>query len=388
MSNHKLFTRTQAELLGLARKLGITRAREFTKPELVHAIASAQAAQRHGSIWISTDKLIFKKAGQKLNAVLRNRKRRPIRLGLEVMDRAGAFEMPFSLKDVTLKGKGSLSVPVQFAPRKEGAAFTRSAIYHAGVRVWDLEAKRIVGFIDLSGVGMGRVPYQEVSCIIYPAPPVDPHQGNSPPSISISVTPEVAWPGDIVHVAYNVTGADEVWESWGNPGGEILEDGTYTDWGSWGSNATSDHEREYDVELGGTTSFEISARNADGPSFAQAVARILVRVGYHNASTPAVVYRGELNRLRGYLESIEEVLNDDCIRNNENLDHFDDPYLRGDLTDDILTAMQDVVIYTRKEQLPSAYLETSRLCKCRDLDGRGCAYGETPDDRSFVAICR
>jgi len=390
MAEHELFTKARAELLGLAKELEITNARELTKPQLVRAIASAQAAQTSGSILIPTNRLIFKKAGQKRSAVLRNQTDRPVRLRLEVMDRNGAFEIPGRFQEVTLQQGDSLTVPVQFTPRKVGALLTKSAIYLAGVRVWDLKAKRIVGFIALSGVGPGRVPPNALSCIVHPARREVRPEGNSPPRITISVMPEVVAPGGIVHVSYSVTGADQVWESWGHPGAEVLEDGTYNDWGSWGSNQTSEDDREYDVELGSTTSFEIWARNSDGSTFAQAVARILVRVGYHNARTPGGgVYRGDLNRLRDYLENIEELLNDGCIRNNADLDRFEDPYLRGGLTDDILAAMQGVVIYTSREQLPSAYRETSDLCGCVPCDGQDCCtYGETADDQSWVAICR
>lgn len=112
-----------------------------------------------------------------------------------------------------------------------------------------------------------------------------------------------------------------------------------------------------------------------------AVCRLLVRVGYHEARTPGGgVYRRQLDELAGYLEDIEERLNDDCIRGNDNLDRFDDPYLRGDLTDDILEAMQNVVIYTSQEQVPTAYRDTSRLCDP--------SFGVTPPDRSWVGICR
>jgi hypothetical protein len=145
---------------------------------------------------------------------------------------------------------------------------------------------------------------------------------------------------------------------------------------------TAARSASYDIRIGETTRFIVSATNADGSTRADAVVYTKVRVGYHDASTPAGgIPEAEVRRIRGELEDNDRRLNAGCIRNNDELDRFGDPYLRGQLTDDILAAMRQVLIITDRDRLPSRYRETARLC----TDG---VYGEVPTDKAYLAICR
>jgi hypothetical protein len=160
----------------------------------------------------------------------------------------------------------------------------------------------------------------------------------------------------------------------------VLPTGTFTDWGG-GTGPVSGTSRTYDITFGRTAAFVIGARNVDGVTTERVTAWAKTAVGYHAASTPAGgVFESEVERIRRDLEDIDRRLRGGCIRDNTDLDRFGDPYLRGALTDDVLNAMRNVLVYIGPEKLPTIH-RTSRLCEPG-------VYGVTPMDRSFVAICR
>jgi len=245
MNEYTLFNQPREELLQAAKKLGIAGASALTKAQLVHDITVAQTAQEQGTPWVQTPRVDFRTAKKIQTAVIRNPTERPMRLGLKVVDPQGAFAIPAEIEEAVLQGHDTLSVPVRFTLPTEGVSFTTSALYSAGIQVWDREANRIVATVDLSATGVGRVPLQEVSCMVSPQSEV-PHKRNSPPTISLSVTPEAAWPGSTIHVEYQVWGATEVREGWSFLGADVLPDGTATDEGGWGT-ASSPTSRDYYV---------------------------------------------------------------------------------------------------------------------------------------------
>lgn len=340
---------------------------------------------------ISRNKLAFNKDTLKEEAVLRNQTDRPLRLRLEVLGGPmGVFTLPPEIQEVTLQRGDSVSVPVHFAPRKEGVVMTASAIHNGGIHVWDLDADRIVNAIDLSGVGVGCVLSENLSCMAQSPQDVLP-RGDGP-SVDVSIMPELARPGDKVRATYSVTGATEVRLLWGHPSLEILEgEDSATDWPAYGGSELSPPSGTIEFEFERTTSLEVVAYYADGYTSRQAVAWMLYEFDYgahlHKAQTPlGGVYRGFLDSLPNYLRDIENLLEGGAIRDNTALDKFNDPYLKGGMTRDILNYMHvgrgQFTIFSSPQQYPSAIRAKGqgRLCK------QG-VYGEYFRDLPGVAIC-
>lgn len=130
--------------------------------------------------------------------------------------------------------------------------------------------------------------------------------------------------------------------------------------------------------------YTLIAKNKHGTAEAKIMVLPKVWVGYHMAvcigcapcqdcgRTP------EAERIRAILQEIEEKLNAGCIRNNVNLDRFNDPYLRDGLTVDILNAMYDLIVYPNSDYLPDLGART----KC-DIG----VYGWTPGNKEYVMLC-
>jgi hypothetical protein len=371
--------RSRAELLTIARLLGVAGASRLDARALRSVVEAARARQAASVVDLGQRELNFSRAGEVKRVVLRGSSAKPVRIGLEILDHEGAFHAG-PRRETVLRPSTTVRVPVTFRPLSSGQRFARVRRYRALLRVRELETQRVVGLLPLGGRGPGFVRPGTSACVYEPAPDTAPRAGNSPPAITLRVRPEIAWSGESRRVDWSVTGADTISEGAYRFGLDVLTDGTYTDVGG-SSGPAGATARSYDVRIGRSTTFEVAARNADGPSVARVTAYCKAAVGYHAASTPAgAVYVSELDLLRRYLEDLEARLVRGCIRNNTDLDRFGDPYLRGSLTDDILAAMREVLILTGREKLPTLY-RTSRLCEPGN-------YGSTPSDRAFVAICR
>jgi len=143
--------------------------------------------------------------------------------------------------------------------------------------------------------------------------------------------------------------------------------------GSWGPIPTGD--------LGAR--WILQAENRHGRS--EAVIKVLpkVSVGYHNAACigcrPCLGCGkpSQTQRLAGFLTEVEQKVSGGCIRNNANLDRFNDPYLRGRMTDDILQKMKSLTIYPDDDHLPDAGGRT--ICET--------GYGYTPGDKEYIMMC-
>lgn len=373
--------RSRAELLTTARTLGLHGVTRLPKEALARVLEVVRSRQAAPLVRLETAQLVFDRPGRAKTLDLRNQSGRPLRLRLDVLDDgSGAFTVAAKAPPLLVRPGGRLRIPLTFRPRAAGVLMTRSQRHWGEARLWDDNAQRFVGLVPLVGRGPGYVPLAGLSCMYDPLPEPPLPVGNSPPAVSLRVRPEIGWSGEPLHVEWSVSGAETTWEGFYRPGDEVLPAGTFTDWGgSTGLAGVS--SRVYDATFGRTTTFAIDARNADGTTTERVTAYAKTAVGYHAASTPAGgVPESEVAGIRRDLEDIERRLLGGCIRDNTELDAFGDPYLRGALTDDILAAMQDVLVYTGPEKLPTAH-RASRLCE-------GGRYGVTPSDRSFVAICR
>lgn len=210
--------------------------------------------------------------------------------------------------------------------------------------------------------------------------------------------------------------ATEVWLGGGAPGAQVLSEGEFTDWGSGSSNVFPQTEDSFVVDgVAGTHSIEIVASNADGATRDQEILYSKIPVGYHDATLPgAPVRESELALVRGYLEEIDRRLNDDVLTTLpdfietfnsrvpeesrfpvfDDLDYLSGGVGTGNLTDDLLRAMRDVLIYIHPYTMPRGYRPGTitnpgrrALCEANIVDGeeRGRVFGKTT--REWVSIC-
>ncbi len=130
--------------------------------------------------------------------------------------------------------------------------------------------------------------------------------------------------------------------------------------------------------------YTLVATNKHGTAEARVIVLPKVWVGYHTAvcvgCSPCQECgrTSEAERIGAILREIDGKLSAGCITNNTELDRFNDPYLRGALTADILSAMRTLVIYPASTYMPDLGART--MCE------RG-SYGYTPGDKTYVMIC-
>ncbi|MGD9676334.1 MAG: hypothetical protein AB7V19_06585 [Candidatus Bipolaricaulia bacterium] len=145
-----------------------------------------------------------------------------------------------------------------------------------------------------------------------------------------------------------------------------------------------DHGSRHQPPIGNKGStYTLVASNDHGT--AKATIRVLpkIAIGYKDAvcigCMPCIScgHSSELERLKLLLQEVEAKLRAGCIRNNTNLDRFNDPYLRGALTDDMLAAMATLVIYPDDCEVPDASGAT--VCDT--------GYGYTPGSKDYLMIC-
>lgn len=371
MGDDRSIPTTKKQLLALARRLGVSGVRSLSIPELILAIHTIRAREQ-SPIRIVRDKVSFKTPGQKQFVQIRNESKRSLQLGLDIREQDGAFRLTEQAAETTVRAGETLRAGVIFDPRGPTGIFAASVLYRGGLTIRDLKSDTVLGVIDVKGIGPGFVPVQDWNCIVEPVREQPARPENSPPVITLSVTPELAWPGETVRVSWTVTGADgledQVWEGSSHVFEDVWPDGTFGDWGG-GTGPTAERSRSFSFTMYRTTTFNVSAQNREGTTHAEATAWLKVRVGYRGASIPGGGVRVEhVNRVRGWLEEVDLVLRKGCIRDNTNLDRFHGPeggrYLRNGLTDDILKAMGDVVVHTSPATVPRIFRRTLRLCQC------------------------
>jgi hypothetical protein len=190
---------------------------------------------------------------------------------------------------------------------------------------------------------------------------------------------------------------------------DVLPDGVFTDVGGGSSNVFPTTNGSYAFDIGRTSYMEIRATNADGTATDREWFFSKIRVGYHNATVPgAPVRQRDLDRIRGYLEDVDRRLNANALTNlpayladfnsrvpaGEGFPDFDDiAYLSGgvgtgNLTDDILAAMENVLVYIAADTMPRGWrsgtiVRAGRRALCDSTDGT--IYGIST--RDWVSIC-
>ena len=236
------------------------------------------------------------------------------------------------------------------------------------------------------------------------------------PTITISsVIPGTSIPANTgrVEVSWSVSdtppsAATAVWLGSGTLGMEVLPEGVFTDMGGGASNVFPTTSDSYTTDIGRTSFINIHATNEDGGASDRETFFAKIRVGYHNATVPGGVRERDLTLIRGYLDEIDRRLNDNVLTNlpdyiedfnshagEEVFPDFDDmDYLSGgvgtgNLTDDILSAMQDVLIYISADTMPRGYrpgaiTRPGRTALCEEGE-EGRVIGKST--REWVSIC-
>lgn len=210
--------------------------------------------------------------------------------------------------------------------------------------------------------------------------------------------------------------ATAVWLGGGRPGMEVLPAGVFTDWGGGSSNVFPTTSESFTININHTASIDIYAMNEEGGTEGREIFYAKIPVGYHDATVPgAPVRESDLTLIRGYLEEIDRRLNDNVLTNlpdyieefnsrvpaGSRFPEFDDmDYLSGgvgtgNLSDDILNAMRDVLIYINAYTMPRGYrpgtiTDPARRALCEDIiidgDVVGSVLGKAT--REWVSICR
>ncbi|HEC13918.1 MAG TPA: hypothetical protein ENI80_11865 [Acidiferrobacteraceae bacterium] len=191
----------------------------------------------------------------------------------------------------------------------------------------------------------------------------------------------------------------------------MLPEGVFTDWGGGASNVFPTTSDTFTMDAGRTWSFDIVAINEDGQTEDREILYSKIPVGYHAATVPgAPVRESDLRLIRSYLEDIDRRLNDNVLttlpgyieEHNRRIPDDDAEYRfpafgdmaylsggvgTGNLTDDILNAMRDVLIYISANTLPRGYRPGTITVPEREaLCSSGAVYGIST--REWVSICR
>ena len=129
--------------------------------------------------------------------------------------------------------------------------------------------------------------------------------------------------------------------------------------------------------------YTLRASNRHGDTEATIIILPKVWVGYFQATCIGCApcqdcgKTPQVERLADSLRDVEQRVSGGCIRNNVGLDRFDDPYLRGNLSDDILQTMKTVTLYTSDEHIPNVTPGT--ICEG--------SVGYTSGDPKYILMC-
>lgn len=363
-------------------------------------------------------KTVSFKEGQKATLKILNDSPKEARIQLKL---AGSTRYRIAKQDLklTLKPHQEKAIPVTFSTVKQkGWPIARNVKHEAVLQIWDTSGKQLIDASFLKGRGPAFVP--TLHCLsLNGVRPRKNEKHRSPPSVFI----ETVIPGTsisvntgTIQVNWDVDGADEIYEVHGGPGAEVLPDNTATDWGEWSGPPTSSDHGTFTYTPGGTSSFGITARNEDGPTYKSVVMYHTEEFGYHDTCTPAggSIYESELDLVRGYLQSIEAKIRTDRLVHLADYierwnaaapasyqfpEEFDDmDYLTGrvgsgNLADDMLETMQSMLVYLKPYTLPEGYRPGTvtdpgfrTLCEDGQIYGKTIWFRDYPA-RSWLGIC-
>lgn len=373
--------------------------------------------------------LTIKKSSNAL--LLKNTGKKDVKLTVE-LGGSKAFSVPEKYRTLKIKANGYARIPYSFGKTDIGWPIALSGWHTGGIRLWSKDPKSKKKVLIANVVVKTRSPIfvRELHCLEATEQEQRAIKGNSPPVITMSaVKPGTAVPKNTgeVELSWEIEDADEMEDYISYPGAEVLEPGSFTDVGGWEcSPHVTPHTNSYiyDADLQGTIIQTLHARNAEGEVYDHETIYCTVGVGYHNARCPAggTIHTDELETIRNFLEDIDarlrsnaledlpdfveewnrtieerigrgelpEYARDYMLTDFSDMDYLSGRVGTGSLADDILSAMENVLIYIKPYTLPRGYragtLPSGRRALCDCLYGRT-FYADGHPDCNWIAVC-
>jgi len=294
-----------------------------------------------------------------------------------------------------------------------------SGIRRAGLQAWEKSKKpELLVSIPISAKGPVLVP--QPNCMI--GETLEPHKkaGNSPPTITITaVKPGTSIPRNTntVEISWEIEHADELWAGYFHPSCEVREPNTFIDMGGWENSETvTPATYTFTYSPGATLNLVLFARNADGEVYQSEMIFYAARVGYHDARCPAggSIDTDEMADVRAELEEVEGLLRADALHDlptfveewnrdappgyqfgsfDLGMDYLSGRVGTGSLADDILSAMQEVLIHIKPDTLPRGHRPgtttgTDRPDACSEYVVGRTYYSFDHPDCNYLLVCR
>jgi len=408
------------ELMDRAKIARIQAAEQKTNRQLINSIQLSQIKVKLGIPYLSPEHLYIGSPGEESFVEFENPTKETMQLRLELSDRHGVFSIPDDQRKIAIGGKGNVRIPVSFHVEPAGVIMTRSAKYMAAITVWDTKANLMVDSISITGQGPGYIAREHLNCLKPVNTLVDPPQvaiyaydaeQDLPLPVPVDSSVDRGHRVEIrvslygarwykilkYEIESDILGPDQLGILRGSQIFSVdgLDPGDQVDY-------------SFETRIHRTTTYIAVAGETDDPSVVGASASVAIHtkipVGYYDAWTSAPVREEDLERIRNWLNHIEEKLNDGCIRDCGRLSYhfsgrifegylkpqesFEDEYdENNDLTHDILSKMRQVPIAIGRESLVQMGEPRSDLCLCQTTDCSNCIWGSVGEDRSYVAIC-
>ena len=340
---------------------------------------------------------------------IKNKKKHPLSVRLVVVG-SSAIKIPKEFREITMPPGGIMRIPVSWhkVSIKKGWPIARRVKQRSLIQVWEGE-KVLLDSIPV--ITYGPLFVDKLHCF-YPIEVYEPMplRGNSPPEITMtSFEPGTTIPKNTgtVELSWNVAGADELYDIWSHVDAEVLEPGTVT---GGGYDTSSDHvtpaSYSFTYTAGASLNVGLFAGNEDGEVLDGEMIYHTEEVGYHHAKCPAggSIYTTELDNVRDMLVDIDgllranrladlpafitrwnAVVRDELIVGElEDIDYLSGRVGTGRLADDMLTAMEDILIYLKPHTLPRGF-RPSTIPPGSDRRPLCDAVGVST--RNWVAIC-
>jgi len=325
--------------------------------------------------------------------------------------------IPKQFQEITIPAAGIRRVPViirEVAPRKTWP-IVRRAKQHSLIQIWSAEKGRKLLLDSVPVTQRGPVFVDELRCF-HPDNDDGPKaaKGNSPPEITMTAYEPgstTAKNTGTVELSWTVVGADELYDLWSHVGAEVLEPGTFTDaGGDTSSGHVTPTSETITYTAGATLNVALFAENDDGQVWDSETIYHSAPVGYHDAKCPAggTIYTTQLDDVRGMLDEIDTLLRADRLtdlpafitRWNEaappeftvdealpDLAYLSGSVGSGNLADDMLVAMQRILVYLHAHTMPRTFRPGTIPAGSdrRPLCDGGRVFGKST--RHWVAIC-
>jgi len=338
---------------------------------------------------------------------LKNPGKHGLTVALRLIGGRGRFALGSQRPTLTLTPNGILRLPVRFRPGPAGHVFTAATRHRTALQVIDAKTGRVLQTLPISAAGPGWAPAEVTHCYYSPT-----SSGDRPARVRRD--PAADPPPAIERTSYRTgthlwanTGTMDTWWRIDNieAAGDWVEVGSFEpgwgdgipDAGGWATHyafpEAADHcEAEATWTADRTVGSHLAAGNADGRTEDTEWYYSRRRVGYGHAAVPndPMVSAADVAHVCDWLESVDRWLRADGLRDftryteywntnvladpefpddivfNGGLPADDADYMcarvgTGGLADDMLDAMDSVLVYTRAGHLPRTWRPDSHF---------------------------